>query len=46
MKQVFKNLGVNIIGEVKDGYLEGGDFFVAREDLSMCGLGLRTDKDK
>jgi arginine deiminase len=43
MKQVFKNLGVNIIGEVKDGYLEGGDFFVAREDLSMCGLGLRTD---
>jgi arginine deiminase len=45
MKQVFKNLGVNIIGEVKDGYLEGGDFFVAREDLSMCGLGLRTDAE-
>ena len=45
MKQVFKNLGVNIIGEVKDGYLEGGDFFVAKEDLSMCGLGLRTDAE-
>ena len=45
MKQVFKNLGINIIGEVKDGYLEGGDFFVAKEDLSMCGLGLRTDAE-
>ena len=43
MKQVFKNLKVEVIGEVKEGYLEGGDFFVAREDLSMCGLGLRTN---
>ena len=43
MKQVFKNLKVNVIGEVNDGYLEGGDFFVAREDLSMIGFGLRTD---
>ena len=45
MKQVFKNLGINIIGEVKDGYLEGGDFFVARENLSMIGLGIRTDAE-
>ena len=45
MKQVFKNLGINIIGEVQEGYLEGGDFFVAKEDLSMCGLGLRTDAE-
>ena len=45
MKQVFKNLGINIIGEVNDGYLEGGDFFVAREDLSMIGLGIRTDAE-
>lgn len=43
MKKVFENLGVQIVGEVKDGFLEGGDFFVAREDLSMCGLGLRTN---
>ena len=43
MKQVFKNLNVEIVGEVKDGFLEGGDFFVARENLSMLGIGLRTD---
>ena len=44
MKQVFNNLGADIIGELADnGYLEGGDFFVAREDLSMLGVGLRTD---
>ena len=43
MKQVFKNLKVNVIGEVERGYLEGGDFFVAREDLSMLGFGLRTN---
>ena len=43
MKLVFKNLKVNIIGEVERGYLEGGDFFVAREDLSMLGFGLRTN---
>ncbi len=45
MKQVFKNLGINIIGEVNNGYLEGGDFFVSREDLSMIGLGIRTDAE-
>ena len=43
MKQVFNNLKVDVIGEVTDGFLEGGDFFVAREDLSMIGFGLRTD---
>ena len=43
MKQVFKNLKVDVVGEVTDGFLEGGDFFVARENLSMIGLGLRTD---
>ena len=45
MKQVFKNLNVNILGEIpeKEGtFLEGGDYFVAREDLSMLGIGLRT----
>ena len=44
MKQVFQNLGAVIIGEMgTNGLLEGGDFFVAREDLSMLGIGLRTD---
>ena len=44
MKQVFRNLGADIIGEMgTNGLLEGGDFFVAREDLSMLGIGLRTD---
>ena len=43
MKQVFKNLKVEPVGEVLDGYLEGGDFFVARENLSMLGIGLRTN---
>ena len=28
MKQVFENLKVKPIGEVFDGFLEGGDFFV------------------
>ena len=46
MKQVFKNLGADIIGEMgNNGLLEGGDFFVAREDLSMLGIGLRTNID-
>ena len=43
MKQVFKNLKVDIIGEITEGYLEGGDFYVARENLSMLGIGLRTN---
>ena len=44
MKQVFKNLGSDIIGDVGgEGYIEGGDFFVAREDLSMLGIGLRSN---
>ena len=44
MEQVFKNLTANIIGKIPEGsYLEGGDFFVAKEDLSMLGVGLRTN---
>ena len=43
MKQVFKNLKVDIIGEVTEGYLEGGDFFVARQNMSMLGFGYRSD---
>ena len=44
MKQVFKNIGAKIIGEVPEGaLLEGGDFYVAKENLSMLGVGLRTN---
>ena len=47
MKQVFENINVNILGKVSKDYdenafLEGGDFFVAKPDLSMLGVGLRT----
>ena len=44
MKQVFQNIGADIVGDVdEEGFIEGGDFFVARENLSMLGVGLRTD---
>ena len=47
MKQVFENLNSNILGTLtenynKDAYLEGGDYYVAKKDLSMLGVGLRT----
>ena len=47
MKQVFENLRIKILGKVSKDYdenafLEGGDFFVAKQDLSMLGVGLRT----
>lgn len=44
LKQVFDNLNTNIIGHIPEGcYLEGGDFFVAKKDLTMLGIGLRTN---
>jgi arginine deiminase len=43
MNSVYNNLNANVIGRIPEGnYLEGGDFFVAKPDLSMCGVGLRT----
>ena len=43
MEIVFKNLGAKIIGRIPEGtVLEGGDFFVAEDDLCMLGIGLRT----
>ena len=47
MKQVFENLNSTILGTVtkeydENAYLEGGDFYVAKPDLSMLGVGLRT----
>jgi len=46
MEIVFKNLGARIIGRIPEGtFLEGGDFFVAKNDLCMLGIGLRTKID-
>jgi len=43
MKQVFTNMGVHIIGLVPEGsFVEGGDFFVAKDDLCMLGIGIRS----
>ena len=43
MKQMFNNLKVDVIGEVIEGFLKGGDFYIAMEDLRMIGFGLRAD---
>ena len=47
MEQVFKNLQSNLLGTLteeydKDAFLEGGDYYVAKKDLSLLGVGLRT----
>ena len=47
MEHVFTNLNSNILGKLtekydKNAYLEGGDYFVAKNDLSLLGVGLRT----
>jgi len=43
MRVVFENLGYGIAGQIPEGeYLEGGDFFMAKHDLAMLGVGLRT----
>ena len=47
MKQVFENLNSTILGIVSKEYdekafLEGGDYFVAKNDISMLGVGLRS----
>ncbi len=43
MTQAYKNLHANVVGKIPEGgFLEGGDFFVAKPDLSMCGVGLRS----
>eukprot|EP00456_Euglypha_rotunda_P020363 TRINITY_DN1782_c0_g1_i17.p1 TRINITY_DN1782_c0_g1~~TRINITY_DN1782_c0_g1_i17.p1 ORF type:complete len:383 (+),score=43.53 TRINITY_DN1782_c0_g1_i17:173-1321(+) len=44
MKAVWANLGASVIGEISgNGRLEGGDYFPAKPDLSMLGIGLRTN---
>ena len=47
MKQVFENLNSTVLGILskeydENAFLEGGDYFVAKNDLSMLGVGLRT----
>jgi len=46
MRQVFINLGVQIVGEVPDGcLLEGGDFMILNPSLAVLGLGMRTNME-
>ena len=36
--------GLNVVGRIEDpGFLEGGDFFAAGEDLALVGIGLRSN---
>ena len=47
MEQVFTNLNSDLLGILtekydKNAYLEGGDYFILKNDLSMLGVGLRT----
>lgn len=44
MEFCFKKLGLDVIGRVEgEGYLEGGDFFPAGDDLALLGVGLRSN---
>ena len=36
--------GLRVIGGIEEGgFLEGGDFFAAGEDLALVGIGLRSN---
>lgn len=42
----FCHEGLPVLGEISDGgYLEGGDFFPAGQDLCFIGVGLRSNLD-
>lgn len=44
MEFCFKKLGLNVIGRIPfPGHMEGGDFFPAGENLSLIGIGPRSD---
>lgn len=44
MQFCFNKLGLNVVGRVPSpGYLEGGDFFPAGPQLSLLGIGPRSD---
>lgn len=36
--------GLPVVGEIQEpGFLEGGDYFAAGEDLALVGIGLRSN---
>lgn len=37
-----RKLGINVLGRVEQGYLEGGDFFPCGKDLCFIGVGPRS----
>lgn len=42
MEIIFNNLGAKIIGRISEGtFLERGIFFIAKDDLSLLGIGLK-----
>lgn len=44
MRFCFEKLGMSIAGEVEaPGFLEGGDFFPAGDDLCFIGIGMRSN---
>lgn len=44
MRFCFEKLGLRVIGAIEEGgFLEGGDFFAAGEDLALVGIGLRSN---
>ncbi|KAJ8907554.1 hypothetical protein NDN08_007665 [Rhodosorus marinus] len=46
MQFCFKKLNLEIAARIPaPGTLEGGDFFPVGEDLSICGIGLRTNQE-
>jgi arginine deiminase len=45
MEHVFKVLGIEVLGAIREpGMAEGGDFYPMGPDLSMIGVGLRTNQ--
>jgi arginine deiminase len=38
-----RKLGVNVVGRVAEGYLEGGDFFPCGREMCFVGVGPRSD---
>lgn len=39
-------IGLEVIGEIEgDGFLEGGDFTPAGQDLALLGIGLRSNME-
>jgi len=46
MRFCFTKLGFKVVGEISgEGRLEGGDFFPAGRDLSLVGIGLRSNQE-